>query len=325
MAAVPPYPPPAPAIAASLPPEWGAWTTIWTFNLINGSYTGSLPASYANWTSLTSLRLERLPLSGPVPAEWIQPTTFTQLTELSLVEMPNVQITWPQLRTWLDSKGNRLSNISLSNVGNFSGAGLDATFFSNYTMVTSLVLSNLNLGGPVPTSWGSSGMGRFKVLDLSGNNLQGPLPSFLMDVLGGPVWPWTTDSWVADLSRNNFTGGRTHVQQPPACLYLACGVQQMHCESWMEQNRTVEPLAPATAAGPIPTQWSSFQRSGHHVLRLTSNALTGALPATLAALVYNADVVDLSNNKFGGAIPPDWWNTASFTGRAQYIKLFNTE
>lgn len=192
--------------AAPLPPEWGAWTSIRTFSLINGSYTGSLPASYGNWSVLSSLRLERLPLSGPVPAEWVQATSFPSLKDLSLVEMPGVSLAWGQLFTWLDPKGAGLANLTLVNVGNFSGGGLDPITPAKYPALKSLVLSNLNLSGTVPAAWSTYGTAQFRTLDLSGNNLQGPLPSYLMAVVGFTTAPAPGQSWLVDFSRNNFTG-----------------------------------------------------------------------------------------------------------------------
>ena len=78
-------------------------------------------------------------------------------------------------------------------------------------------------------------------------------------------------------------------------------------------------------AGTLPLEWGTFNGNGRHVLRLSSNALTGSLPASWQGLVYGADAVDLARNKLGGAFLPTWWDMVPLAGKMQYILYFNAK
>jgi hypothetical protein len=143
-----------------------------------------------------------------VPAQWTQPnTSFPQLRELALVGLGNV--TAPALsvlRAWLDPKAaaQRLQNLSLAGLGGLAGAGLggaiNATLYRN---LTTLVLANLSLGGTLPAAWASLPAGKLTALDVSGNNLTGPLPTWLASLVA------PQPGWLLDVSRNSLNGARS--------------------------------------------------------------------------------------------------------------------
>jgi len=169
---------------------------------------------------LESLRLVNLGLVGALPAEWTQPSSFPALRELELSGMPGLQIaSWATLRGWLDPKGpQQLQRLHLAGLSGLAAAGLDAAFPAIYRNLSTLVLANMSLGGPISDSWSTLPAGKLGVLDLSGNQLSGSLPSALMTVMGPPValkqqmavgtmmMMGPPPGWLLDLSRNNLTG-----------------------------------------------------------------------------------------------------------------------
>lgn len=210
--------------AAALPAEWGAWTALKSFSLSAGPLAGALPAAWSNWTPLQRLSLrDGGGLGGGLPAEWTAGGAFPELRSLELANMPALAVDWPALRAGLEPKGGQLARLALSNLGGMANVSLDAWLPSKLTNLSVLVLSGLNLSGPLP-DWSGLPAGKLQVLDLSGNALEGPPPAWAAAALGPPPVapapaPGKPRGWVLDLSRNKLAGGLVLGAEIVCCMY----------------------------------------------------------------------------------------------------------
>ncbi len=115
--------------------------------------------------------------------------------------------------------------------------------------------------------------GHVSQLDLSDNNLAGPLPAQLSNL---------TQLRVLILKRNAVTGA------VPADLASLAQIQTLD-------------LSENSLTGAIPTQLGNL--AALQTLNLSNNQLTGAIPTQLASLAL-LQILDLSSNQLTGSIPP---------------------
>lgn len=181
---------------------------------------------WSDWGALEALSLRgALGVAGSLPAAWANASAFPLLQHLELAGMPNVTVSWAALTQWLAPKAGALRSLVLSGLGGLEGAGLDPALLTPaHANLSVLVLSDLAAGGGAP-DWSALPPGRLSVLDLSGNNLTGPLPLWAVGAMGAPPPPppqpgappphqpdappqQPRAGWLLDLSRNAFTGAR---------------------------------------------------------------------------------------------------------------------
>eukprot|EP00936_MAST-01D_sp_MAST-1D-sp1_P001211 g1211.t1 len=185
-------------LTGSLPPEWGAWTKIRTFQAshnrmfaltgrhdIHDGLTGTLPASYSRWTNLARLELQHNNIGGTLPPEW-------------------------------HAIGNAIGGSCASTQyvklqGNAIGSTLP-TAWANWTCLEYLILYRNDLSGTLPPEWGQTGM-RLWTLDLGANRFSGTLP---------PDWSGLDRVQRLVLEDNMFTGSI-----PDAWCDTTDGMQQM--------------------------------------------------------------------------------------------------
>ncbi|KAL6603785.1 hypothetical protein ACP70R_044146 [Stipagrostis hirtigluma subsp. patula] len=183
--------------------------------------------------------------------------------------------------------------------------------------VISLVLPNAQLSGALPADLAR--VEHLRHLDLSGNSLNGSLPAAL---LGAP------ELRVLSLAGNGFDG-----ELPDGQAAYARGLQELNLSDNALAGRLPAALCrlPSLAVlglannyleGELPIGGlgamelvdlshnyfngslpSDFGGSKLRLLNVSSNNLTGALPAELSAVVPVNATVDLSHNNFTGAIP----------------------
>nr|XP_043624542.1 receptor-like protein EIX2 [Erigeron canadensis] len=215
-------------LAGSLPPSMGYLVQLEVLSLYNNSFSGELPLSIKNCQSLKFLDLGANMFSGNVPI-WIgenlfelyvfslRSNNFSGTTPLQICELVNLQI--------LDLSMNNLQGTIPSCVYNFSrmfGAmfyqdpnvhllnatgeyvdhqmiqwqGIIREFSSNLGLLMSIDLSSNNLTGPVP--YELTDLHQLVSLNLSKNALFGEIPPKIGEM---------NHLLTLDLSRNKFSGG----------------------------------------------------------------------------------------------------------------------
>ena len=162
--------------------------------------------------------------------------------------------------------------------------------------VTWLDLSFNNLTGPIPPALGN--LARLRELNLSANELSGPIPAWLGSMTGlreldlawneltGPI-PSELERLVnlerLDLSRNELSG------PIPAWLGSMTGLRELS-------------LASNALSGPVPAWLGNM--TGLRVLDVAVNDFTGPIPRELGRLV-NLEALLLSWNDLSGSIPAE--------------------
>jgi len=167
----------------------------------NNNLVGTLPEDLKNIVNLTHLSLPVSQLTGNLPV-WL-----SQLTKLQIIDFRSNQLSGPiptelenlaNLRA-LDLQGNELTGTIPSTIGNLTKlkylnlayndqlvGGLPVEL-GNLTGLISLDVQHCNLSGNIPTLFGN--LSNLIIFSLSGNKLEGDIPTSLLNVLNKKVCP----------------------------------------------------------------------------------------------------------------------------------------
>ncbi|XP_019266769.1 PREDICTED: probable LRR receptor-like serine/threonine-protein kinase At1g07650 isoform X2 [Nicotiana attenuata] len=172
-----------------LPVEINKLTNLTEFRLSGNNFTGKLP-SFESFKNLQKLEIQASGFEGPVS--------------------PSISV---------------LTRMSELRISDLTGSASEFPPLENMTGLTKLMLRNCNISGKIPSYIAK--MPQLKVLDLSFNRLEGPIPNLeglnkleslylTSNKLTGPIEDWiiSRDSkFHADLSYNNFNES----SEPPTC------------------------------------------------------------------------------------------------------------
>ncbi|KAG6407140.1 hypothetical protein SASPL_130124 [Salvia splendens] len=183
-----------------------------------------------------------------------------------------------------------------------------------------LKLGNNGFSGPIPNNLLKGDSLVLTELDLSGNNLSGPI-SFITSTtlhtlnlssnhLSGELPLLTGSCAVIDVSRNNFQGNLTRLAKWESVEILDLSQNQL--------------------TGPIPEATAQFLRLNY--LNLSRNSLNGPLPKAIAHFPKLA-TLDLGFNRLGGPLLPSLLMSETLvelhlqgnalSGRIEFSPLFN--
>ncbi|CAM6061030.1 unnamed protein product, partial [Sphagnum tenellum] len=302
-------------------PNLGGLTWLQTLKLSGNQLYGPAPAfldsitsqGLANLTALTTLSLSGCGLSGAFPYQLASllrlqniilddasivgtlPPAIGGLTNLAILDLSGNQLTGPipnfgsmtALQT-LKLSGNQLSGPSPVFLDSSTSNGL-----ANLTFLTTLDLSNnLMLSGSPPDL---TTMPMLQYLDLSGNQLTGPIPNF-----GGMLWLDTLK-----LSGNQLSG--------PSPVFFdsssSTGLVNLTYLTTLDLSNNLM----LSGSPPDLTTMPMLQ-----YLNLSMNKFSGAIdPASIFNPASNLKVLDLSQNNFSGPLP----NISLFSTSLQQLDL----
>ncbi|XP_057994402.1 receptor-like protein 7 [Hevea brasiliensis] len=304
-----------------------SWTFSWLDKLTKLSYLdldqtnlyGNIPASFQNLSRLSAIRIRTNQLTGRFPS-WLG--NLTQLTVLALSEN-NMYGPVPESVSWL-------TNLQIFELvsNSFSGT-LKFDMFLNMKSLWDLqltdnslsVIFNPNTNATVPQlnilGLGSCNLTEFPdflrgqdqlgFLVLSGNNIHGKIPKWMLNVSKETLWS-------LELSSNFLTG----FEEPPALLPWASLMVL-----YLSSNNLQGPL-PIPPPSMVYYNFSNNQLTGEisemicnltslSVLDLSNNNLSGLLPQCLGYLGNSLLILNLRNNSLGGAIPPTYTKECQLT------------
>ncbi|XP_057957377.1 receptor-like protein EIX1 [Malania oleifera] len=247
----------------SIPETLGSLSKLESVDISNNSLEGTISeVHFANLARLTVFRADSNPLAFKISPNWIPPFQLRKIS-LSSCHMG------PQLfPSWLQTK----RELEYLNLINASILGEIPTGFSNMSQLSYVDLSQNQIHGPLPPM-----PAKLSYLDLSNNYLNGSLVPFLCNKMVDKE----ANLLSLDLSKNFLSG------EIPNC--------------WMNwKNLLVLRLEKNNLAGKIPSSMGSLTWLGS--LHLSKNKLYGNLSTTLPSFHY-LQVLDLSENKFSGRIP----------------------
>jgi hypothetical protein len=178
--------------AGTLPPSWDSLPQLSELRITNAPLiTGPLPAEWTANLKLQWLELSALGIFGPLDAIG----NISTITNLALRSLP-----YATLQTPLESllPNNSATVIVLRAVAGWGGQMLNANIPSTYPIISMLALSELGLVGEMPAAWASFRPQQLRGLYLSGNALNGTLPTWLASRIAR--------GYTLDLGSNLFTG-----------------------------------------------------------------------------------------------------------------------
>lgn len=222
--------------------------------------TGTLSSQFVNLTRLTELELGANKFSGTIPGFW---SSMPSLRSLNLYYNNFTG----QIPATLGN-ASQLTTLELSSNYSLDAAPLPSSF-ANLTNMQYLYLNGCNITSlPI-----LSGLTNLKYLQVSSNQLTGPVPSWIGSMTG---------LTGLALSYNNFSPDTI-----PGFIYnlpLMANLQLIN----MNLTGSISPLI-----GNLTNLTS---------LNLSSNQLTGQIPAQLGSL-SNMGYLDLAYNQLTGAVP----------------------
>ncbi|KAJ0435767.1 putative protein kinase RLK-Pelle-LRR-IX family [Helianthus annuus] len=254
---------------------------------------GSLPQTLNNLTQLQLLELQFNQLSGPLPS-------LTGLTQLQNLFINNNNFT-------------SIPNDFFDGMSSLQNVYLDYNAFDSWSIPhslkiasNSLSLSNNSLTGTVPHSL--TGLQSLKVLNLSNNMFQGPMPKFdasvSVDMTGIGSFCLQEPGVECDSRVNLLVAVAESVGYPQ--LFAEKWKGNDPCNLWLgitcssSGEITVVNFRKMGLTGTISTNFSSIMSLQR--LILADNNLTGVIPNELKDLPHLVEI-DVSNNQLYGKVP----------------------
>ncbi|GMI74186.1 receptor like protein 6 [Hibiscus trionum] len=304
------------------------------FLISENKLTGNIPASICSLSSLTLLDLSRNSLSGTIPECLgnmsydlhlinLQMNNLTGKIPDSFVnnELSHLFLNNNQLEGLVPQSLANSTKLEILNLGNNKLTDRFPHWLASLPSLQVLILRHNRFRGSLSRSIASSNFSSLRMIDLSGNEFVGPLPTKLFQNLRAmrqkPKWrssnlPFdgyddreytdnyyqtfvnvttksleiellkTTAIFVSlDMSNNQFSG------QIPEEVGLLLSLQMLN---FSHNNFT----------GPIPASFGNLMAL--ESLDLSSNKLSGRIPSQMSKLTFLA-VLNLSENNLVGPIP----------------------
>ncbi|CAL9042505.1 unnamed protein product, partial [Musa banksii] len=279
-------------------------------NLLEGNIT---EAHFSKLTNLVYLDISYNSLNVILPNDWLPPFNAYRI----IMSSCHMRTKFP---AWIQTQTN-LGDLSLSGVGLL---GHLPTWFSDFSKgLGNLNLSSNNLNGPLPSVAND-------IIDLSNNSFVGPIPlsfantSYLQilslshnNINGSfsPLFCNLNDLKILDLSNNNLSG------EIPTChKSFPTSLQSLHLNhnnlsgrfpSFLKhcEQLVTLDLGENNLFDEIPT-WVGENLLSLRVLSLKSNLFYGPIPVHIANLT-SLQVLDLSSNHLSGSIPSSLGNCSA--------------
>ncbi|KAJ7950782.1 Leucine-rich repeat receptor protein kinase [Quillaja saponaria] len=284
-----------------------------TLSIADNSFKGILTENHlSDLFGLKELYLSRnSQLSLKINSDSVPPF------QLNLLQLQSVKF-GPKFPNWIKLQRN-LTFLDMSNAEIFDS--IPIWVWNTFPRLTFFNLSNNRIRGKLPPNLSIISFESIEI-DLSFNNLEGPLPLFPFNLtyldlsknrLSGPLSilsKITPSISLIDLSDNMLSGNIPQIQCQSLCmLNLANNKLSGKIPNWLMQNWEFNSLILAnnslsgeipSPVGNIPSQFTNF--SALVALNLSQNCLNGTIPPKIGKLKELMSL-DLSRNYLSGDIP----------------------
>ncbi|CAI0426249.1 unnamed protein product [Linum tenue] len=290
--------------------QWGSFQKLEYVDLRHNSFNGSIPPSLFSIPTLQKIQLSFNQLKGPAPEfsnasssildtldlssnhlEGPVPRSIFEVQTLKVLVLSSnrfngtVQLNWIQALQNLTTLDLSYNNLTVDASGNNN-----STLSSIYPQFGILNLASSNLS-QFPELGNQSRLTR---LDLSGNNINGVVPRWILE---------TTTIYHLNLSHNNLVDFQVPISLPNL------GVLDMHHNKLEGEIPIIQSSFSMIYVdysnnffnSSIPVDISNYLPYALF-FSLSNNRLSGAIPASICNASY-LQVLDLSNNTLTGTIP----------------------
>jgi Leucine-rich repeat (LRR) protein len=278
-------------------------------SMMHCGFHGSIPDAFGNLTFLQELYLDENHITGTNTF----PLTFKKLKSLQVLRLTQNFVSMDVAELMERLPSDKLEMLSLDNNHLTGSLPSRLGHFKNLTWV---MLRNNKLSGEIPVGireltklkglWLSSNnfygtiteqhftFGGLEVLDISSNQLVGPIPTFPPNLTS------------LDLSRNNLSGtlpseiGKSMLQA--LNLYSNSISGTIPCSLLQLQQLMFLDLSKNQLSGTLPNCPQKYETSNITLLNLNSNSFSGAFPIVLQSC-RELKFLDLAYNNFSGSLP----------------------
>ncbi|KAG0605948.1 hypothetical protein M758_9G100800 [Ceratodon purpureus] len=270
-------------LSGPIPAELGSLKHLQQLNLQGNNFTGPIPPSLQNCTSLQYLFLNDNNLSGSLPSGFEDLTVF--MPSLYALSISNNKLEG-NLPLSLASFNSTLAFMDFSR-NNFSGGLSFHVDGSHLSSLRVLLVSYNQLEGPIPAWIGD--LTSLQVLDVSHNKLTGSIPHNFGNLDGYKV------------QSGNVTNPLGAVQNSPIILLLTPKGQDIRLVYYyILLGTTYMDMSSNALEGEIPTGFTKLV--GMKYLILSNNKFEGGISPTFQYL-DQLETLDLSQNNLSGVIP----------------------
>ncbi|KAF8096127.1 hypothetical protein N665_0317s0033 [Sinapis alba] len=314
--------------SGEIPESVGGFVSLQSLDMSRNSLSGPLPKSLTRLNELLYLNLSSNEFSGKIPSgfELISSLQMLDLHGNSFDGNLDGEFFILTNASYVDFSGNRLVTTSGKLVPgvsesikhlNLSHNQLEGSLTSGFQLFQNLKVLDLSynqLSGELP---GFNYVYDLQVLKLSNNRFSGSLPNNLLkgdslllatldlsgNNLSGPVSDiMSTTLHTLDLSSNSLTGELPLLTGSCVLLDLSNNQFEGNLTRWSKwENVEYLDLSQNRFIGSFPDVTPQLLRANH--LNLSFNKLTGSLPDHIPTHYPKLRVLDISSNSLEGPIP----------------------
>ncbi|XVF78829.1 hypothetical protein PTKIN_Ptkin14bG0168500 [Pterospermum kingtungense] len=282
--------------------------SMMSFIISENKLTGSIPSWICSWSSLTVLDLSKNNLSGTIPDCLVN---FSDLTFLNL-EMNNLSGKIPdsfrpdqlsdvllndnQLEGLVPRSLASCSSLEVLNLGNNKLIDTFPHWLASLPSLEVLILRSNRLHGSLPNSIAPSEFSALRIIDLSGNEFTGPLPTkFFRNLRAMKSAPGEM------LPESNYREGYERYQ---ISLKVRTKRSEIELVKTLAIFRAMD-FSNNLFSGGIPEELGEL--ISLQMLNFSHNKFSGPIPASFGNLVA-LESLDLSSNNLCGRIPSQLTN-----------------
>ncbi|KAM4106581.1 hypothetical protein ACB094_04G075200 [Castanea mollissima] len=166
----------------TIPETFGKLTNLTEFRIDGTAISGKIPGFIGNWIKLDRLDMQGTFMEGPIP---VTISLLSNLTELRISDLKGLSIEFPNLKDLKNLKYLVLRNCLITDIL--------PDYIGELKSLKRLDLSFNNLSGPIPEAFWDR---ELDDMYLTNNSLSGEVPKWVLE--------YTKHNW--DISYNNFSG-----------------------------------------------------------------------------------------------------------------------